>query len=738
MKSKELVLYSDPVTIDYQGNDDVFYPLKCSGCKISVLTEELLLDLYSGKAKEICCKIYRNDTLFWFGFITPNIYNSDYINKYNKLELEFIDVISNLANYNYTYITGKQEITSFYNIITHILDKVDTDKIICNIYVQHSRQINGSTDILNELLINERNFYDEEEENEKCKDVLEYIAAYLGMTLMQFGDSLYFLDYESFNNNNRTVFIRYPRTESTARRVTLDSTDININENVFKANASISLNDVYNKIVVIGNNNPIGEMVPKLFDEEDLINQNSDTNHYYEVEHSVEDTVYVLLMSFFNSRSNLILTPTINKDKNNINEITANNILGGTDVLYLGAGAIIQRYDSYIKAEEPSTLSWKNVLTFIRNLNSYTASAGFNYSTVRFNTSNSISFFKGGFFILDLTYRLSRYIYPHNCMQDNDLKYLNTDNGKFADTTFPCRIAIGDYWYNGESWLTYSVFNTDPVYSRTYSESIFDSTNENERYWYIENGQQVYVNKSEYDKWWLRDRFWLVHKNKEGDSIFNEEKKLTNQVSYKYNLDDSSNGVLIQLPSFSLQGELNIEIGCNKNLGFNESKQDFGYDTRGVAYYCHISDFSMKYTTDKHTLDILNEKKQELDSKYENEIDSDNVTEFDDIELRINTFNPHAGSYSYVINKKENNYDYVNSVINTNTKENATSEEHIINKYHNYYRNPKFIYNNTVRRADKITPFTRFHENTLDKDFRINSMNFNLNNNSVDISTNEI
>lgn len=770
VKAKELILCSDSVTIDYQGNDDVFYPSKCSGCKISVLTEGLLLDLYSGKANEICCKVYRNDALFWFGFITPNIYNSDYTERYNKLDLEFIDSISNLANYNYTYVIGKQAITSFYDIIVHILNKVDTEKIISNIYVQNSRQINGSTDLLNELFINERNFYDEEEESEKCKDVLEYIASYLGMTIIQFENSLYLVDYETFNKSSYTGFIRYSRTGNVATRVTLSSNTININENVFRANASISLNDIYNKIVVIGNSNPIGDLIPDLFDEDDLVNQNVNPNHYTITERIIDKVNYTMLASFFKSQHNWNCKK-LTVGGLPVEEITADNLDA------LSNGAFWQKVFSYKTEDEPSGFSWQQYLTFY-----CPGAASYLYAGWYLQLKNKQhTMFKGGYFIINLAYKMSKYLLAHTPLITSDDKYFsnqyNNDgvNRGFDDTLIPCRLAIGNYYYNGERFVNYEEHSLKTArgyykivlgkshvagakwyyyidqygYKRYVTQSEYNALSsattkacgdciKNRMYYFTNDSDtRVFVEEDYYYECMLKDRFLLVHKNKVDDKIFDENKQLTNTVSYKMNLVDSEDGVAIKLPVDKiLEGEMTFEIFQPNHLGVQPCTS-----TAGSSDYCyafHFSDLLLKYTTDKYAVDIFNMGKYELDQKYENEIDSDNITEFDDLELRVNTYNPHAGSYSYVIHKKGNNYDYVDNITNTNTGENAISEAHVINKYHDYYSCPKFVYSNTLRGANRVTPLTKFHENTLNKDFRGNSLHFNLNNNSVDISANEI
>ena len=112
------------------------------------------------------------------------------------LSLQFNDILSSLNNYNYTYLNEKQSIVSFYQVIKHIISQIDSNGLIKNVYVHNAKKINDTTDLLNNLFILDRNFFDEANEAENCKDVLEYIARYLGMTCYYYGDSIYFVDYD--------------------------------------------------------------------------------------------------------------------------------------------------------------------------------------------------------------------------------------------------------------------------------------------------------------------------------------------------------------------------------------------------------------------------------------------------------------------------------------------------------------------------------------------------------------
>lgn len=108
---EEITLADPPLTIEYQ-QEDVFQPLKCSAATIRVLTPKIL-DIYTGKI-DVKIQIFRNHTLFWEGWNTPNIYSSEY---YSNVDLIEINAIDNIAALEYSkYNCKKQTDVLIYSI----------------------------------------------------------------------------------------------------------------------------------------------------------------------------------------------------------------------------------------------------------------------------------------------------------------------------------------------------------------------------------------------------------------------------------------------------------------------------------------------------------------------------------------------------------------------------------------------------------------------------------------------
>lgn len=727
VQPEQLMLAADAVSIEY-ASDDIYKPLKQSCCTINVLTKNVLADLYTGRLNDVTAKIYRRGSLFWFGFLTPNVYSSAFEDDYDLLSLEFIDSIAQLENIKFTS-TGST-VSSFYSVMAHILDIIDGERNINQIYLHNSLAIGSSTDMLNKLHIQERNFFDEEEEAQTNKEVMEDIISYLGMTLIQFENKYLILDYEALKNGNYS-FTAYNRSTGIASVTTVPSDIRNVgNIGVAESNATISLGDVYNKVSIIANTNQIDDTVPELSD--DLTNQNTDTNKYYE---TVKDD-YTYLSAYFNNGKWDTYKPVVNLVA--LDEVTASNV---DSIMY---GSFFQKNDSYKTADgEPSSISWDDAVTLAEP---YYSGMGMLpvYGQREFEalsyTKNYV-IFKNGYIIINFNYLFNNSSFFADTYTDKEVAYSNTKfSTGFDNTKFMCKLMIGNYYWDGEDWrdwTTYYLPNKDRYENATYSIAELSGV---KHYYYTYNGVKTEITQEEYNKMKAQDRFYLVHQNKESDLIFNTWKQLTNQVSYKDNLVDSEDGVLIPLPAGRvLYGEMTFKVYAPSELG---SCANYRTDGSGGTYntyvrYCHIKDMKFIYTNNKNYKDIFSRQEYDPDILYSNVIDDANVTELDDITLRVNTYSTNATSYSYVLTKSGSDYDFIDTITNKNYNESRKMEESIIQKYADHYRQPRFVYSNTLNDKD-VKPYTIIHEDTINKNMVVNAVTYDLVNNAATVTTVEL
>ena len=119
---KEITLLRNPVIIKYEGDDDIFKPIKMSGATIKIWANEYLMDLYSSNILDVKCLIYKEYNLIWRGYVTPQLYSQDYFENKFELEIECIDCLSILKYFDYKPET--HEMKNFNDIIKICLDNI--------------------------------------------------------------------------------------------------------------------------------------------------------------------------------------------------------------------------------------------------------------------------------------------------------------------------------------------------------------------------------------------------------------------------------------------------------------------------------------------------------------------------------------------------------------------------------------------------------------------------------------
>ena len=764
--SEELTLTDSPFTVEYE-SDTLYKPLKMSNSVTSILTDKILSDLYTAEGQNIEVRLYNktDDVLEWFGYMSPNLYSSDYITPLNIVEIQAIDTISVLENKKYSYINSSEVyFKSFKDVIMHILDIADPGKILNKLYFQKTNRISKdvSTSLIEDIYIHERNFFDEANEPMNSRDVLEEISKYIGMTFIQYQDAYYMIDYDFIKNDELHFFV-YDRISDTCESITIPSALLNVrNIGVSESVGSISLGDVYNKVSVVANMNQITNLCPELLDDDkDIVNQNSDPNKYYISGKDIDGKNYTLLNSFFKSNSNWgYLIPSfsfLDIPAEGV-EVTIDNV---NDIY---SGVVWQKYSDYTTEDgEPSSLSWKTCVSFLQAYNIISASR----KTLLTLKNGEYSLFKGGYFIINIAYRMSGSFLPNDIIKTSDEVYSNTKYGAgFDNTMVPCKLYIDDYYYDGEVWrnqkyymdrvnrgyykithnLTYrgatwyrykDAFGDWRFVNKGESDSASGEKasggfeDRNKVYAYRENGEDIFVEKWYHDECTLKDGFYLVHINKEGDKVFDDEKRLTNTVSYRFNLYDSTDGVAIKLPDDKiLCGKIRFELSTPNHLGKYPM-----YRTDGGCHPCtafHISDFTFKYTNNKVTYDIFNNAVDDSDVVYSNVINDNNVTEMDDIELLINSNAKNISSYSNCATKSGDKFDYLKTVYSPLHDKNVLPEQILIDKFYTHYKAPKFRYSNNLNRGFSI--LSRIYENSLKREMVVDQMSIDYANESCNVS----
>jgi len=89
----EVLTLADAMSIEYSG-ESIFDTVRPSRASVNLLLTDIKSDLFSGTLNNVSVKLFKNNSLFWFGFVTPNIYTQSYSHVYDQLTLEAIDTVA--------------------------------------------------------------------------------------------------------------------------------------------------------------------------------------------------------------------------------------------------------------------------------------------------------------------------------------------------------------------------------------------------------------------------------------------------------------------------------------------------------------------------------------------------------------------------------------------------------------------------------------------------------------------
>lgn len=161
----------------------------------------------------------------------------------------------------------------------------------------------------------------------------------------------------------------------------------------------------------------------------------------------------------------------------------------------------------------------------------------------------------------------------------------------------------------------------------------------------------------------------------------------------------------------NLQGYLHLEVYMPKIPWNNQLYRENNYlriNYNNIPPVIFMKDFGLTLCSTDNSekwYDVFEDDEEDDDIIYSNPIDSNNVTDMDDLELKINTYNsqkPIAKSYiiepSIVDGKVvEDSFKYHTAGFYDNLIGNyKRQEKNLVDKYYNHYSEPKKIYNCVV------------------------------------------
>ena len=700
-----------PFVVSYDVSNTPFEPIRTSTATISVVHNEYLDELYTPYAKGTSVKVYEKDDknvekCVWCGYLVPKTYNQGYTDCYETIELEAADCVSVLQYLEYELLNSGGCVT-FKEIINLILDNTH----IKTYYWPHSKQTNGKFITPSDLGIFEKNFFENDtEEPWKLQDVLREMCQYLGLTLIQWEDALYFIDYTAISKGDDRY---YKYTKTTQGGDEYISNVVNMSEKLSRGNdADISFEPIYNKVSIKDNFYNVDELIPNIFDDKYLTNRNGEfytakkitvpspakakyvskirkvRDDVWESEKTADDE-YTYFMRLYDHK---YFKSYYEEQPNMEGQIlSAEDMVGklGATIVDLG---VVDESKFYGEEFKPIGEGGPGALIGITDY------------------ANSIDF--------------TRYLCICENHPENSYNKETSNSRRVLMQTplmkFPCQITK-------DSFLIFNYRTNHTRYSnRPYINPDWTNEGASGTDKYVEGKGHLGISEwpqdiairfivgnkawsSYYNKWVELGSFYdfalpPLLKDSPAKNFWNTDLNIANSVTYDMNINES--GYPIPLSGINQDNEFYIQILCPQVSFWAYKKLDV--DSKETEFESHnawswISDFSIKLCEKGQDIEKLDN-----DVVYENVIDSDSINDFGEITFKMTTWHPNIKpSYSNVVTWVNGERVMLEKIKETNLSgQEQVAEENTIERYVLQYQSPTKKISHSLPLSG-ITPFDR-------------------------------
>lgn len=278
----------DPAEIENEVND-TFDVLLRNSAKIRLLCGNLITNLFSTSCRDAVVNIYKNDTCIFAGFIEPQTLSQPYNDRWDELELNCIDALSALqySKYKnvgalgviYAFVKAEAAQRSFYDIATEILKGVTEGLDILGnqnikFWYDGSKAVDAQTanryQVLRQLSISDLLFMGDDESDVWQQDeVLEELLKYLNLHIVQDGFNFYIFSWESVKATPDKIIwhdIVANSTKTTAQQAVTIAL-----ANVADCDTTISIDDVYNQLLLTAKVEDIESVIESPLDDDLLV-----------------------------------------------------------------------------------------------------------------------------------------------------------------------------------------------------------------------------------------------------------------------------------------------------------------------------------------------------------------------------------------------------------------------------------------------------------------------------------
>lgn len=699
----------NPFAVSYNISNTPFESIRTSTATISIIHNTYLDELISPYAQGTKVKLIEwnkktnAETCVWCGYLVPRIYNQAYVNCYETIELEAADCVSVLQYLDYTILKQGGCVT-FADIINSALEQLP----INNYYWPTSKYYKGNVLTPNDLGIFEKNFFENDTDDPwKLQDVISEMCKYLGVTLLQWGEEFYFVDYTAISQGD-DMYYKYIGNYR-GQNVSLSNTLFMSKELSMGNDADISFEPIFNKVIVRDNFYNVEELIPNIFDDKYLTNRNGEFFYSDKIEvfppvrqsyvsqikkkrsddykaESVADDEYTYFMRLYDhkyfesyyeeSPFSDFTSGTLSQPYSLVGRLGATivDFAAVDDSVYHGA-TTEGGTETFGAIDYANTLDFKRYLCICENHTEGSIWDAHSNAWRLVMKSQELQLpcqiTKDSYLILNYNVTKSRY---------KDKPYLNP---KWASEG-----AKGQDYIEGLGYRCVTQQPTGPFFRVIFGDKAYSLKTKK---WVDKNGK-------------IEDTYCAgsIIKDEPRRDFWNTELNIANTVTYNMNINES--GYAIPLADVIGAESFYIEILCPQPSFWAHKELSLYEDTEFESHngWTWLSDFSIKLCEKGEDIEKLDN-----DVVYENVIDVDSINEFGEITFKYTTWHPNVKpSYSNVVTWENNQRVMLTSITEPNlTNVAQTAEENMIERHILQYQSPTKKITHSL--PISITPFDR-------------------------------
>lgn len=275
-ESKELKGQTSPFTVTIDSEEFIYTPTRFSTATLAIFGGDYLQDLFSTDYRMHRVTLYADGVAVWCGYIKPELYTQDYSSDKFNLEVNCYSAMSVLEYVEYKQAGEERGFVSLWSLIKKCIEEsrgLYTAVYIPHVYGVSQSAYNNWNNPLEQMMISEQNFFDEDDNAMSMKEVLEEIMKLMNWTCVDWRGELYFIDVD----NEFGEYYRYMADMSSYTQVQAD--EMNVQEIGFAgSDHTLDVLPGYNKASVRCSNYPVGDALPETsFDEMEYV---AETTYY--------------------------------------------------------------------------------------------------------------------------------------------------------------------------------------------------------------------------------------------------------------------------------------------------------------------------------------------------------------------------------------------------------------------------------------------------------------------------